>query len=157
MEVQVMRDRLLLAIDQFEPGQAAVDFTIGLAGRSGAHVTVCHVREMSKSLRVPPIETLADARLLVDHTVLRMQEAGIATEGHTCSSREDVAKVIVDESSHRKCDAIVLGSLRLRGFHRVGGHGVRERVLKYSPLPVIVTPTALCGGRGAMGLDLVAL
>ena len=88
-----MRDRLLLAIDQFEPGQAAVDFTIGLAAKSGANVTVFHVRELSKSLRVPPIETLADAHLLVDHTVLRMQVAGVATEGHLCSSREDVAKV----------------------------------------------------------------
>ena len=151
-----MRDRLLLAIDQFEPGQAAVDFTIGLAAKSGANVTVFHVRQLSKSLRVPPIETLADAHLLVDHAVLRMQVAGVATEGYFCSSREDVAKVIVDESSYRKCDAIVLGSLRLRGLHRMGGGGVRERVLKHSPLPVIVTPTALCSGSGALGLDLVA-
>ena len=146
-----MRDRLLLAIDQFEPGQAAVDFTIGLAGKSGASVTVFHVTEHNRSLRVPPLETLAEAQLLVDHTVLRMQVAGIAADGRLCSARdEDVARRIVDEASRRKCDAIVLGSLRLRGFHRVSGHGIRERVLQNSPLPVIVTPTTLHSGMRAV-------
>jgi nucleotide-binding universal stress UspA family protein len=146
-----MRDRLLLAIDQFEPGQAAVDFTIGLAAKSGASVTVFHVRELSRSLRVPPLETLGDAQLLVEHTVLRMQVAGIATEGHLCSARdEEVAKRIVQEASRRMCDAIVLGSLRLRGLHRVSGHGIRERVLQNSPLPVIVTPTTLHSGMRAV-------
>jgi nucleotide-binding universal stress UspA family protein len=146
-----MRDRLLLAIDQFEAGQAAVDFTIGLAAKSGASVTVFHVRELNRSLRIPPLETVAAAQLLVDHVVLRMQLAGIATEGHLCSARdEDVARRIVDEASHRMCDAIVLGSLRLRGFHRVSGHGIRERVLQNSPLPVIVTPTTLRSGMRAV-------
>src|ERR1700676_4362553 len=108
-----MRDSLLLAIDQFEQGQAAVDFTIGLAAKSRTNVTVFHVRELSRSLRIPPLESVADAQLLMDHTVLRMQVAGVAAEGRVCSAREDVvARRIVDESSLRKCDAIVLGSLR---------------------------------------------
>ena len=139
-----MRDSLLLAIDQFGTGQAAIDFTIGLAAKSRADVTVFHVRELSRPLRVPPLETLENAQLLVDDAVLRIQLAGIAAQGHLCSAREeDVARRIVEQASLQKCDAIVLGSLRLRGLHRVGGRGVRERVLQHSSLPVIVTPAAL--------------
>jgi len=146
-----MRDKLFLAIDQFEAGQAAVDFTIGLAAKSGASITVFHVRELNRSIRIPPLETVTEAQLLVDHAVLRMQVAGIATEGYWCSAREeDVARRIVDEASQRKCDAIVLGSLRLRGLHRVSGHGIRDRVLQSSPLAVIVTPTTLRSGMRAV-------
>jgi len=139
-----MRNRLLLAIDQFEPGQAAVDFTIGLAATSKSDVQVLHVRELPTSLRVPPLESAAEARVLVEETVSRLQTAGIAAEGETCSEREpNVARRIVEEASSRRCNAIVLGSLRLRGLKSIMGQGTRERVLKMSSLPVIVTPPAL--------------
>jgi nucleotide-binding universal stress UspA family protein len=139
-----MRSRLLLAIDQCEPGQAAVDFAIGLAATSKSDVQVLHVRELSNSLRVPPLESAAEARVLVEETVHRLQTAGIAAEGETCSEREsNVARRIVEEAARRRCNAIVLGSLRLRGLRSIMGHGTRERVLKMSPLPVIVAPPVL--------------
>src|ERR1019366_6160022 len=47
-----MKVRILLAIDQFEPGQAAVDFAIGLAAKSKADVLVFHVREVPSSLGI---------------------------------------------------------------------------------------------------------
>ncbi len=145
-----MRDRLLLAIDQFDPGRAAVDFTIGLAAKSRADVEVLHVREMPRSIRIPPLETVDEAQHIVDETIERMRCAGIEADGRVRSDREDnVAGRIVRESAERRCDAIILGSQRLRGLHSILGHGVRERVLKLSPLPVIVTPTALrCDKRG---------
>ena len=137
-----MGNKLLLAVDQFEQGQAAVDFTIGLAARSRSDVQVLHVRELSASLRVPPLESVAEARVLVEETVRRLNTAGIPAEGEVVSDREDhVAQSIVEGASRGECDAIVLGSLRLRGLRSIGGHGIRERVLKMSPLPVIVTPT----------------
>ncbi len=136
-----MRNRLLLAVDQLEPAQAATAFTIALAARSKADVQVLHVRELSNSLRVPPLESTAEAQTLVQEAVVRLQTAGIAAEGTVCSEREsNVARRIVGEAAKRNCDAIILGSLRLRGFQAIMGHGTRERVLKLSPLPVIVTP-----------------
>ena len=139
-----MRSKLLLAIDQYEPGQAAVDFAIGLAAMSKSDVQVLHVRELPTSLRVPPLESVAEAQVLVEETVHRLHSAGIAAEGETCSEREpNVARRIVEEASSRMCSAIVLGSLRLRGLKSIMGHGTRERVLKLSSLPVIVTPPAL--------------
>src|SRR5664280_2484747 len=125
-----MWDRLLLAIDQFDSGQAALDFTTGLAAASGADVRVFHARELSKSTRVPPLETAADARFIVDEAVFRLRLASIGAEGRACSAREEqVASRIVDEASQWRCDAIVLGSRRLRGISRLSGWGVRERLL----------------------------
>ncbi len=139
-----MPDRLLLAIDQFETGQAAVDFVIGLATKSGASVRVLHVREVSRSLRVPPLETVVEAESVVEDAVRRIHGAGIRAEGLVRSARsEHLARCITDEAAGGRCDAIVLGSLRLRGVQRLSGHGVRERVLQLSALPVFITPTAL--------------
>jgi nucleotide-binding universal stress UspA family protein len=139
-----MRSRLLLAIDQFEPGQAAVDFTIGFAATSKSEVQVLHVRELHSSLRVPPLESMAEAQVLVEESVRRLQTAGIAADGEAWSVREThVAQRIVEEASKWRCDAIVVGSLRRRGLQSMMGRGTRERILKMSPLPVIVTPPAL--------------
>jgi nucleotide-binding universal stress UspA family protein len=149
-----MRSKLLLAVDQFAPGQAAVDYTIGLAAQSKADVQVLHVRELPTSLRVPPLESAAEAEILVEETVSRLQTAGIAADGEVVAEREHhVAQRIVEEASKSRCDAIILGSLRLRGIQSLMGHGTRERVLKLSPLPVIVTPAAFrTDGRHLAGL-----
>ncbi len=138
------QNTLLLAIDQFDSGQAAIDFTIGFAGRSRSDVRIFHVRELSRFLRVPPMETAVQAEVLVDEAVQRLETAGVKAEGRVRSGREnDIGNLIVEEASVARCDAIVLGSLRLRGAQRIAGHGVRECVVQRSSLPVIITPTAL--------------
>jgi nucleotide-binding universal stress UspA family protein len=135
---------LLLAIDQFAPGQAAVDFTIGFATRSHAAVCVFHVREQHRSLRVPPLESAEEAGQLIDRAVCAIEQAGVPAEGRVRLGRDDhVGDFIVEEASAAGCNAIVLGSLRLRGPRRIAGHGVRECVVRTTPLPVIITPTAL--------------
>ena len=145
---------LLLAIDQFAPGQAAVDFTIGFAKQSRASVCVFHVREQHRSLRIPPLESAEDAGVLVDQAVRAIERAGVPAEGRVRLGREDhVGDFIVEEASVAGCNAIVLGSLRLRGPRRMAGHGVRECVVRSTPLPVIITPTALSSRR----LDPAAL
>ena len=138
------RNQLLLAIDQFEAGQAAVDFTIGLAAASDAQVTVLHVRELSPVRRVPPLETVGEARALVEESVSRINRAGIDADGLVCTAREDrVAHCIVEASGAQWCNGIVLGSLRLRGLRRLCGRKTRDRVMRLSPLPVFVAPPTL--------------
>ncbi len=139
-----MWNRLLLAIDQFDTGEAALDFTAGLASGSEAEVTVFHVRQLPRILRIPPLESATDPRSLVTAAVVHLRGVGIDARGRLRSARGDsVADHIVDEAWRWKCDAIVLGSRRLRGFSRLSAWGVRERVLRLSPLPVIVAPTPL--------------
>jgi nucleotide-binding universal stress UspA family protein len=142
-----MWDRLLLAIDQFESGQAALRVSERLALATDAEVKVVHIRQLSTWARVPPLETPADAESLVDEAVFSLRLAGIGAEGRACSFPEDqVAHRIVEESMHWVCDAIVLGSRRLHGMSRITGKGVREQVLRMSVLPVIVAPTPLHNG-----------
>lgn len=138
----MVRSSLLLAIDQFDSGQTAVDFTTGFAARSAADVRVFHVRELPRSIRIPPLETVAEAQLLVDEALWHLRSAGAIAEGRQSAAREgDVAARIVEESARWQCESIILGSRRLRGIGRISGSGVRERVLRSSPLPVIVAPT----------------
>jgi nucleotide-binding universal stress UspA family protein len=96
-----------------ESGQVAVDFGIGLALRFEADVKVYHVRQLPKITRVPPLETTADAKVLVDEAVVRLRAAGVGADGRSRSARtEDVGVRIVEEASLWQCDAIVLGSVR---------------------------------------------
>jgi len=134
-------DRLLFAVDQFESGQTALGFVAGVASANDTSVRVLHIRELSRAI---PLETPADADELVREVVRSLQSLGIAAEGRSCSVFQDhVARQIVMEASLWECQAIVLGSRRLRGMSRLSGKGVRERVLRLSSLPVLVAPSAL--------------
>lgn len=138
-----MWNRLLFAIDQFESGQVALKFTIGLASSTGAEVRVLHIRELSKWARVPPLETPAEAELLVQQATFSLRLAGVGAEGLACSNLEDrVAERIIEEAERWSCQAIVLGTRRLQGVHRLSGHGRREQILRASSLPVIAAPTS---------------
>jgi nucleotide-binding universal stress UspA family protein len=140
-------DRLLCGIDQFESGQSALDFAAGVAATNDGSVRVFHIRELSRMARVMPLETPADAEELVREAVLRLGTRGVATEGRFASTLEDqVARRIVDEAAYWECQAIVLGSRRVRGMARLSGRGVRERVLRLSTLPVLVAPAAESNG-----------
>jgi nucleotide-binding universal stress UspA family protein len=139
----MMWDRLLCAIDQFESGRSALDLAAGVAATNDASVRVFHIRELSRMARVMPLETPADAEELVREAVRSLGTFGVAAEGRFASMLEDqVARRIVDEAVHWECEAIVLGSRRVRGIARLSGRGVRERVLRLSTLPVLVAPAA---------------
>jgi nucleotide-binding universal stress UspA family protein len=142
-----MWDRLLFAIDQYESGQTALEFTVGLAAATGTDVRVIHVRELSRLARVPPLESPDEADSLVEQAVFSLRLAGVGAEGRACSLPEDqIARRIVEESLYWLCDAVVLGTRRLRGVGRLSGRGVRDRILRLSPLPVIAAPTPLSNG-----------
>jgi len=135
-------DRLLLAIDQFESGQMALRFAANVASAERASVRVLHIREVPRLRRVLPLETPAEAEELVRDAVHSLQLLGVAAEGQSVSVLEEhVARRIVEEATRWDCQAIVLGSRRLHGLARLSGRGVRERVLRLSPLPVLVAPT----------------
>jgi nucleotide-binding universal stress UspA family protein len=140
-------DRVLCGIDQFESGQSALDFAVGVASSNDASVRVFHIRELSRMARVMPLETPADADELVREAVHSLGTFGVAAEGRFVSTLEDqVARRIVDEALYWECQAIILGSRRVRGIARLSGRGVRERVLRLSTLPVLVAPAAESDG-----------
>jgi nucleotide-binding universal stress UspA family protein len=98
------------------------------------------------------LETPDEANSLVEQAVFALRLAGVGAEGRACSLPEDqVARRIVEESLYWVCDAIVVGTRRLRGVSRLSGHGVRDRILRLSPLPVIAAPTPLSNGFHSLG------
>ncbi len=136
-----MWDRLLFAIDQFESGQTALDFAAGVASGNEASVRVFHVRDVPRMAHAVPLESPSDADELVREAVLSLSMRGIAAEGRSSSVfHEHVARRIVEEALIWECQAIVLGSRRVHGLARLSGHGVRERILRLSSLPVLVAP-----------------
>jgi len=144
-----MWDRLLLAIDQTDSGQAALALTLGTAAPGRVGVVVFHVRERSHYLRIPPLETMEEARAVADEAVAALTAAGIDARAVVRSAEQHhVARLIVEEAAAWSCDAVVLGTTRLRGLHRIGGSGVRERLVRRSSLPVLLAPPALrCSTR----------
>jgi nucleotide-binding universal stress UspA family protein len=139
-----MWDRLLLAMDRSESDQSALALAVGLAAPSRASVIVLHVRERSRCLRIPPLESMDQARHLVDDAVGTLLAGGTDALGVVLSAdRQDVARSIVSEAAARSCAAIVLGSTRQRGLRRLNGSGIRERVIRQSSLPVLLAPPAL--------------
>jgi nucleotide-binding universal stress UspA family protein len=137
----MMWDRILLALDEHESGQAAVRFTRDLATVTQSDVRVLHIRTLSKWARVLPLETPIQAEDLVHEAVFTLRLAGLGAEGRKYSVIEDqVALRIVEESLYWLCDAIVLGTRRLRGIGRLSGRGVREQVVRLSLLPVLAAP-----------------
>ena len=136
-----MWDRLLCAVDQFESGQTALAFVAGVASANDASVRALHIRDVPRLARALPLETPIEAEELARDAVRSLQKLRIAAEGRSCSwPQEDVARRIVQEALLWECQAIVLGSRRLRGIGRLSAGGVREKILRMSFLPVLVAP-----------------
>lgn len=134
--------RYLLAIDGSDSGQVALEYCARLTADTPSEVRVLHVLELPMNLRSIPLESTDEAHKLVADVVGYLRRLGTSAQGQTCSAREEsVASRIVDAAGEWQCSAIILGSRRLRGLGRLSGHGVRERVLRLSELPVITAPT----------------
>jgi len=89
-----MLNRLLLALDQFDTGQAALEFTGQVAHATHASVRVLHVRELEMLGRVPALETVEEAERLVREAVFRLRLNGVPADGRVRScatSRSPVA------------------------------------------------------------------
>ena len=95
---------------------------------------------------------------MVERTVAQLRDAGVeATGSIAVGSRFSVAKRIVDVAHGWSADAVVLGSTRRRLRYRRRGRGVREQVIRRTPLPVLTAPSPLVvGGRHRTPADELA-
>ena len=83
----------------------------------------------------------------MQEAILNLQLAGVRADGIACSVPEDlIASRIFGEARSRMCDAIIVGSRRLHGMHRLSGRNIRDRILRMTSLPVLVAPTPLRNG-----------
>src|ERR1700733_3211423 len=123
-----MLKRILLALDSSYSGP----------------VPVLHINEFLVGGRGLTLETSAESGVLLDDALFQLRSCGLMASGvvasGTCSS---VADCIVAEAQGWSADAIVLGSARRRGLRRIACQGVRERVVRASCLPVLISPAPL--------------
>ena len=123
-----MFQRFLLAIDETTAGELGVSFASALARENGASVHVFHANEFLLGGRGVTVETHEEAAHVVDSAVDQLRAAALAG-----------------------ADAIVMGSHRHRRFVRLFGRGIRERVTRITPLPVLTAPSPLKLGRRRRG------
>ncbi len=144
-----MFKRFLLAIDGTAAGELGVSFATALARQHDASVHVFHVNEFIFGGRGVTMETQAEATRLVDSAVDQLRAAGVEASGECALANcFTLAPRIADAATESAGDAILLGSHRHRRLTRLFGRGVRERVIRTTPLPVLTAPSPLkLGGR----------
>lgn len=138
-----MLKRILLALDSSDSGQVALSFTMALAG-SGTEVRILYVNEFLAGGRGMTAQTPAEARFLLDDAVLQLRCCGVMATGVVATATGySVPDCITAEAGRWSADAIVVGSSRRRGLRRIACHGIRERVIRNSCLPVLTAPAPL--------------
>lgn len=149
-----MLDRVLLAVDQTEGSDAALNVAARLAGRCGAVVRVLHVvTYVGRGCRAPLVGPDEAARL-TERAVFTLRMAGVGAQGSIRYAPVNAVGLrILQEAREFGADAIVLGALHRRGLSRLRGTGVREDVLRRSEVPVLTVPAPVRppGGRSAPG------
>ena len=147
-EEQAMLKRFLVAVDRLDPGGVLIEYATQLAQLASGNVGVLHCIEFIGRGCAAPLESRAEANLLVEDAVFRLRMAGVGSEGAIRSAlRKNVATLIVEASEQWNADAIIVGSQHRRGLGRLIGHGVREKVAKKSQMPVLVAPASSHPGQ----------
>jgi nucleotide-binding universal stress UspA family protein len=134
--------RILLAIDDVNDCQAALDLVTNVAAEGAAEVRALHlrVRELSGYKWYSP-ESRDQASIVAEAATFELRMAGLAAGGTVRHVPVDrVAQAILAEAKAFDAQLIVLGSPR-RGevLARLFG-SVTHRVIQRSRCPVIVAP-----------------
>ena len=148
-----MFHQLLLAIDDSAAAPVSVSFAVAQARQHSSSVHVLHVNQYLVGGRGFTVLTEVEANALVDQAVEDLRMSGVpATRSVVRGTCFDVATRIVESAEAWSASAIVLGSHSHRRLRR--GQGVRERVTRLSPIPVLSAPTPLKVPRRArLGVD----
>ncbi len=144
-----MFERFLLAIDETPASEVGISFATALAKSRQASVHVFHANEFLIGGRGVTVETQDEADRRVENAVDQLREAGVDATGEVgLANVFSLAPRIAEAASRWGADAILLGSQRHRVLPRLFGGGVRERVTRMTPLPVLTAPAPLkLGGR----------
>lgn len=134
--------RVLLAIDDSEPSDAALDVALHLPADPKRELLIDHV-VVPYSVPASPMHSVqveeyrrAQAQSIVDRAVERAHEAGIPATGSVDEGRPD--EVIVARALDKGADLIVVGSHGRRGVQRFFLGSVAEKIVRTAPVPVLV-------------------
>jgi nucleotide-binding universal stress UspA family protein len=136
--------RVLIGLDDLEGSAHLLAYATVLDKAGNAIARVLHVVEHVTAMAGPVIETPEEALELVDEAVFSLRMAGVGASGTVRHGRVNrIATGLLDEAASWQADAIVLSGRRRRGWRAISGRGVREQVLRRSPIPTtLVAPPA---------------
>jgi universal stress protein A len=141
--------RLLVPVDLAETSASVAAFASEFAEKLGAELTLFHVWEPPP---FAPVESLyivvaGDRRTLADHLRDECQEQlgtvlpGVARVTGRKVAIGDAAGCILEEADKGGYDFVVIGTHGRKGLTRLALGSVAEKVLRRSPIPVLVVPT----------------
>lgn len=139
---------ILAAVDESPQAAAALDLAIELARAVGASLTVVHAIDphliatagaeaaAGNAVEIELDDLQAAGKDLLETAVARGKAAGLDV---TSFLRDGpAAATIVDTARRSECDLIVIGTHGRRGVARMVLGSCAERVLRDSPVPVLV-------------------
>lgn len=144
--------RVLVAVDQFDESATAVHLAVARAFESGARIFVVHVLERMFYGRCSyDLESPAEAWALVDDAVSAIRRMDIEASGHVARALVgQAADAIIAEAAKVGAAEIVIGCVRHRTLL---GRRTRERLLRRSPIPVLVAPRLVRPPSSSPGLE----
>jgi nucleotide-binding universal stress UspA family protein len=146
-----MYRRILVPIDGSNTSLVGLEHAIALAKDQEASVRILNVVDelvLSTMMVEPvamPIEDLLDSMRaeggrVLDKALARTQKAGVKAEAVQVSSGgRHVSDVILADARRSRADVIVMGTHGRRGLNRLILGSDAERVLRDSPVPVLLT------------------
>lgn len=139
--------KILVPLDGSERGAEILDSIIPLATITGAELVLLHVAPEDPTWAAiphiyPGVETLPtedDAMSLIAPAIQRVKDAGVAHDVRIAFA--DPATAICELADHTDVDLIAMCSHGRRGIERLVFGSVAEKVLRHSPVPVLLKRT----------------
>jgi nucleotide-binding universal stress UspA family protein len=130
---------ILLAVDDSEPSQRAVQAAAVVAEMGGGHILVFHVREHGPAVAGRCLETRAEAAHMVARIVERLRLAGVTADGetHTVLSGR-TARDIASAARSVGADLIILGSRGSSDLASLLMGSVSHEAIRRARCPVLV-------------------
>jgi nucleotide-binding universal stress UspA family protein len=136
-------EHILVPTDFEEPAEAALTLALALAAKFDAKLTILHVgwepastyAAYAESLSWPMEDLEASARKELDAVVAAARKQLARVDSALVTG--EPWQIILDTARVRTCDLIVMGTHGRRGLSRVFLGSVAERVVRFSPVPVL--------------------
>jgi nucleotide-binding universal stress UspA family protein len=146
-----MPERILVAVDGSEAGQAALEAAITSARRAAARLCVLHVVESPDAFPEAAYDRvlldleamrrahLEAGRAIADGAGARAREAGLEVET-LCRERgaRRVSTVIAEEADRWEADLVIVGTHGRQGLERLVLGSVAEGVARRAPCSVLL-------------------
>jgi nucleotide-binding universal stress UspA family protein len=144
----MMYNKILVPLDGSHTAERGLREAIGLATELKSKLLLLHIADyfpmMVEMASTASSQAVQDdfrqyAETVLDKAKRAAQAAGVQAETLFREMTQGrVAEMIVDEAQKSGCDLIIMGTHGRRGFSRMAMGSEAERVVRFSPVPVLL-------------------